>query len=371
MNLSTGGRQLRSRVALAALVGAVILVPGPSYAAPNDPKPADGGPLEEIRSQLDGLYREAEVATEAYDAANEKATGQSKRLASLQSDLARTQGRAQALHDLAGAAARAQYRGDYFSSAGFQLILGDHPENALPDAAQAARTRDTLHNIYENQKTARAELDRQTEAATKNLRDLKKTLADKADAKEKIQNKIADAERIEAGLKSEQANGLAQLEKQKENEATSKWPGPGANAGPANKGGTGNGPSGNGPSGGAPAVSGRAGQAVSFAMAQIGKPYGWGDVGPSSYDCSGLTSVAWAHAGHPIPRTSQAQWQGLRHVSLSSAQPGDLIIYFNDATHVGMYIGGGQIVHAPRPGRTITTAPAASMPILGVVRPGG
>ncbi|MEU9099996.1 NlpC/P60 family protein [Streptomyces sp. NPDC048361] len=367
MNMSPGGRQLRIRVALTAFVGAVTLIPGPSYAAPNDPEPADGGPLEQIHNQLDGLYREAEVATEAYDAANEKATEQSKRLTSLQSDLAHTQGRADALHDLAGAAARAQYRGDYFSSTGFRLILSDHPENALPDAAQADRTRDTLENIYENQKTARTELDRQTEAATKNLRDLKKTLADKAGTKARIQNRIADAERIEAGLKAEQVNGLAQLEKQKADEAKGKWPGSGSNGGPpADKGGTGN-----GPSGGGPAVSGRAGQAVSFAMAQIGKPYGWGDVGPSSYDCSGLTSVAWAHAGRPIPRTSQAQWQGLRHVSLSSAQPGDLIIYFNDATHVGMYIGGGQIVHAPRPGRTITTAPAASMPILGVVRPGG
>ncbi|MCX5387405.1 C40 family peptidase [Streptomyces sp. NBC_00083] len=366
MNVSTGGRQLRSRVALTAFVSAITLIPGLSYAAPNDPGPTAGGPLEQIRSQLDGLYREAEVATEAYDAANEKATEQTKRLTSLQGDLAHTQGRVDALHGLAGAAARAQYRGDYFSSAGFQLILSDHPENALSDAAQAGRTSDTLANIYESQKTARAELDRQTEAATNNLRELKKTLADKADAKEKIQNRIADAERIEAGLKSEQVDGLAQLEKQKADEAKSKWPGSGSDGGPANKGGPGG-----GPSGGGPAVSGSAGQAVSFAMAQIGKPYGWGDVGPSSYDCSGLTSVAWAHAGHPIPRTSQAQWQGLRHVSLSSAQPGDLIIYFHDATHVGMYIGGGQIVHAPRPGRTITTAPAASMPILGVVRPGG
>ncbi|MCT9089938.1 NlpC/P60 family protein [Streptomyces sp. ASQP_92] len=366
MNVSPSGRQLLSRGALAALVGAVTLIPGPSYAAPHDPEPVAGGPLEQIHSQLDGLYREAEVATEAYDAANEKATEQSKRVTSLQSDLARTQGRADALHGLAGAAARAQYRGDYFGSAGFQLILSDHPENALADAAQADRTRATIEAIYQSQKTARAELDRQTEAATKNLRDLKKSLADKAGAKEKIQKKIADAERIEAGLKAEQVAGLAQLEKRKADEAKSKWPGSGSDGGPADKGG-----SGNGPSGGAPAVSGRAGQAVSFAMAQIGKPYGWGDVGPSSYDCSGLTSVAWAHAGHPIPRTSQAQWQGLRHVGLASAQPGDLIIYFSDATHVGMYIGGGQIVHAPRPGRTITTAPAASMPILGVVRPGG
>ncbi|WP_345259333.1 C40 family peptidase [Streptomyces hundungensis] len=364
MNVSTGGRQLRGRAAVTALVCAITLMPGLSYAAPSDPKPGDGGTLEQIRSQLDGLYREAEVATEAYDAANEKATEQSKRLTSLQSDLAHIQSRVGVLHDLAGAAARTQYRGGYFGSTGIQLLLGDHPEHALSDAAQAGQASQNLVNIYESQKTARTELDRQTEAAAKDLRELKKTLADKAGSKEKIQKKIADAERIEAGLEKEQVAGLAQLEKQQTDEAKAKWPGSGSNGGPSDS-------KGGGPTGGGPAASGAAGQAVAFAMAQIGKPYGWGDVGPSSYDCSGLTSVAWAHAGHPIPRTSQAQWQGLRHVSLSSAQPGDLIIYFNDATHVGMYIGGGQIVHAPRPGRTITIAPAASMPILGVVRPGG
>ncbi|MFD7337897.1 NlpC/P60 family protein [Streptomyces violascens] len=359
MNVSTDGRQLRGRAALTALVCAMALIPGLSYAAPNDPKPGSGTSLEQIRSELDGLYREAEVATEAYDAANEKATQQSQRLASLQGDLTHTQSRVDVLHDLAGAAARAQYRGGYFSSAGIQLLLGDHPDHALADAAQAGQASQGLVNIYESQKTARTQLDRQTEAATKNLRELKSTLSDRAGAKEKIQKKISDAEGIEAGLEKDQVSGLAQLEKQHADEAKSKWQGPG--------GGSPNG----GPGAGTPVVSGAAGQAVAFAMAQIGKPYGWGDVGPSSYDCSGLTSVAWAHAGHPIPRTSQAQWQGLHHVSLGSAQPGDLIIYFHDATHVGMYIGGGQIVHAPRPGRTITTAPAASMPILGMVRPGG
>ncbi|MFE4856688.1 NlpC/P60 family protein [Streptomyces sp. NPDC056670] len=363
MNVSTGGRQLRGRASLTALVCAMALMPGLSYAAPNDPKPGDGGSLEKIRAELDGLYREAEVATEAYNGANEKATQQNKRLASLRNDLAHTQSRVDVLHNLAGAAARTQYRGGYFGSAGIQLLLGDHPEHALADAAQADQASQSLISIYESQKSTRTELDRQTETATKDLRELQRTLADKAGAKEKIQKKIADAERIEAGLEKEQVSGLAQLEKQQTEEAKSKWQGSGPGGGSSDKGG--------GAPGGGTAVSGAAGKAVAFAMAQIGKPYGWGDVGPSSYDCSGLTSVAWASAGHPIPRTSQAQWQGLHRVSLSSAQPGDLIIYFNDATHVGMYIGGGQIVHAPRPGRTITTAPAASMPILGVVRPGG
>ncbi|WP_143650092.1 C40 family peptidase, partial [Streptomyces tricolor] len=88
-----------------------------------------------------------------------------------------------------------------------------------------------------------------------------------------------------------------------------------------------------------------------------------------SFDCSGLTSQAWATAGRPVPRTSQEQWRQLERVDVKDMRPGDLVIYFDDASHVGMYIGDGAIIHAPRPGRTVTIAGAGSMPILGVVRP--
>ncbi|MFE3165747.1 NlpC/P60 family protein [Streptomyces sp. NPDC059224] len=359
MNVSTGGRQLRSRAAIAAFVCAITLLPGPSFAAPGTPDPRSDQSIEDIHNELNGLYREAEVATEAYNTADVKATEQEKRLTSLHKDLARAESRLDDLHTLVGVAARTQYRGGNLDATGIQLLLGDHPDQALDEASQARQAMRNLVNVSETQKRARAELDRQTDAAADKLRELKSSRARQAEAKGKIEKKIAEAEQIEAGLKKEQTRKLAQLENQEAQEAKSKWTGPGS-------GGTSTGP---GSGSGGPKASGAAARAVDFAMAQIGKPYVWGAVGPSSYDCSGLTSTAWAAAGHPIPRTSQAQWQGLTRVSLASVQPGDLIIYY-DATHVGMYIGGGRIVHAPRPGRTVTIAPAASMPIVGVVRPG-
>ncbi|WP_371667142.1 NlpC/P60 family protein [Streptomyces sp. NBC_00289] len=362
MNVSTGGRRLRSRVTTATLLLAIALIPGPSYATPSEPDPQGDKSIEDIRAELDGLYREAEVATEAYNAADEKAAKQEKRLTSLKKGLARAESRVDDLHDLAGAAARTQYRGGDLAATGIQLLLGDHPDQALDEASQARQALRSLVNVSETQQTARAQLSRQTDTAAKELRELNSSRADKAEAKQKIEVKIAEAEQIESGLEKEQTRKLAQLEKEKAKEARSKWTGTGAGGGGTS---TGTGAGGSGTK-----ASGAAGKAVDFAMAQIGKPYVWGAVGPSSYDCSGLTSAAWAAAGHPIPRTSQAQWQGLTRVGLASAQPGDLIIYYSDATHVGMYIGGGQIVHAPRPGRTVTTAPAASMSILGVVRPG-
>jgi cell wall-associated NlpC family hydrolase len=91
--------------------------------------------------------------------------------------------------------------------------------------------------------------------------------------------------------------------------------------------------------------------------------------GPKSYDCSGLTSVAWADAGTPIPRTSQEQWARLGRMPLNELRPGDLVIYFPEATHVAMYVGDGKVIQAPRPGEKISISPIASHPILGAVRP--
>lgn len=116
-----------------------------------------------------------------------------------------------------------------------------------------------------------------------------------------------------------------------------------------------------------PGPAGRA--AVRFAVTQIGLPYAWGATGPDTYDCSGLTLRAWEHAGARPPRTSQEQWVRLPRVPVEQMRPGDLVVYFPDATHVGMYLGAGTMVHAPRPGRHITTAKVDSLPILGVVRP--
>ena len=75
---------------------------------------------------------------------------------------------------------------------------------------------------------------------------------------------------------------------------------------------------------------------MAFATAQIGKPYVWGAEGPGSYDCSGpdLTGLGGGRA-RPIPRTSQEQWRQLPHVAVKDMRPGDLIIYFDDASHVG------------------------------------
>jgi cell wall-associated NlpC family hydrolase len=114
-------------------------------------------------------------------------------------------------------------------------------------------------------------------------------------------------------------------------------------------------------------ASGSRAEAVAFARAQLGKPYAWGGTGPGAYDCSGLTQAALKAAGKNIPRTSQAQLSGGKQISLSQAQPGDLVVYYSGASHIGIYIGDGQIIHSSRPGKPVSVAPVSSMPINAVV----
>ena len=119
-----------------------------------------------------------------------------------------------------------------------------------------------------------------------------------------------------------------------------------------------------------PAVSGAAGRAVAAAYSQLGVPYSFATAKPGvSFDCSGLTSWAWSQAGVSIPRVSQDQWAGLPHVALDQIQPGDLIFFYNDVHHVGIYVGNGTIIHAPFTGSTVSFS-GINGNVIGAARPG-
>jgi peptidoglycan DL-endopeptidase CwlO len=118
----------------------------------------------------------------------------------------------------------------------------------------------------------------------------------------------------------------------------------------------------------------QADQAVAFAYAQLGCPYVYGGTGPcqDGFDCSGLAQAAWAAAGVAIPRDSYEQWAELPHVSLSSIEPGDLLIY-NGEGHVAIYVGNGYIIDAPQTGMDVEKIPMSTPwyadNLDGVIRP--
>ena len=112
----------------------------------------------------------------------------------------------------------------------------------------------------------------------------------------------------------------------------------------------------------AAAPTGAAQVAVNTALAQLGKPYVWGGAGPSSYDCSGLTQFAYRAAGKPLPHSSKMQSSMGAPVSTANLQPGDLLFFYSPVSHVGMYIGNGQMVHSPTRGSVVHVINLAYMP---------
>ncbi|WP_225833934.1 C40 family peptidase [Streptomyces sp. NK08204] len=319
----------------------------PSPAAPT--RPADKE-LEQVREKLDTLYHDAAVATDAYNAAEEKAEKQSAQIVELAKKIVEGQQKLDRLKDQAGAAARAQYRSGGLPPTA-QFLLSDDPGQVLDGAGSVLNGQRATRNLISEMTRTQKDLRQYAADASAQWRKLEAGRKAKAAAKKKIRQQIAAAEKLESRLEKKQRERLAKLEAQAALKAQTAWLDTGILKDIKSKAST----------------PGR--KAVEFATAQLGKPYVWGAEGPKSYDCSGLTSQAWAKAGHPIPRTSQEQWKQLKHVGIKDMRPGDLIIYFDDASHVAMYVGDGAIIHAPRPGRTVTVAGAGSMPILGVVRP--
>ncbi|MEF9904828.1 C40 family peptidase [Streptomyces sp. P9-A2] len=364
------GRRTLTATAVAVVCAITVLAaPGAAFAAPTprpspgtttgagahpgtDPEVAPSKDLEAVRKKLEKFYRAAAVATEEYNAAEERTKQQSAEIVELTGKIVEGQEKLDDLKDRAGAAAASQYRGGGLPPEA-HLMLSDTPQDFLVDAGRIRQGQHAAKGLLGEMKRAQEDLERYAEDAEAQWRKLETGRRAKAKAQRKVEKKIAEAEKVESELEQEEKERLAELERQAARKAQAAWLKSGALEGTA------------------AAATGQGRKAVAYATAQIGKPYVWGAEGPKAYDCSGLTSQAWISAGQAIPRTSQEQWRQLPRVAVKDMRPGDLIIYWDDASHVGMYTGDGSMVHAPRPGRTVTTAGAGSMPILGVVRPGG
>ena len=107
---------------------------------------------------------------------------------------------------------------------------------------------------------------------------------------------------------------------------------------------------------------------IQAALSRIGSPYVWGGSGPNQFDCSGLVMWSFQQAGISLPHSSQALAQGGQPVSRDQMQPGDLVTYYSDASHVAIYIGDGMMVHASTYGTPVRVAPVDNAPIYNVRR---
>jgi peptidoglycan DL-endopeptidase CwlO len=116
--------------------------------------------------------------------------------------------------------------------------------------------------------------------------------------------------------------------------------------------------------------SSKGAKALAYAKAQLGEPYVRSGAGPSSWDCSGLTMMAWGSVGVSLPHSSRQQFSRGRPVAKSDLQSGDLVFFYSDIGHVGLYAGNGQVIHAPRPGKSVEYIKMSYMPYAGARRPG-
>ena len=116
--------------------------------------------------------------------------------------------------------------------------------------------------------------------------------------------------------------------------------------------------------------SSKGAKALAYAKAQLGEPYVRSGAGPSSWDCSGLTMMAWESVGVSLPHSSRQQFSRGRPVAKSDLQSGDLVFFYSDIGHVGLYAGNGQVIHAPRPGKSVEYIKMSYMPYAGARRPG-
>lgn len=325
---------------------------GAGTAADPAPGAADSGArsLDDVRRKIEALYRKAEQATDAYNAAEEQVELQQKEIVKLARSIDSTQRRLAALKRQAGALASAQYRGGGLPVEA-KLMLNADPEHFLDNATLARKGQYAAKRVIGQLENLEGDLEGYSHSATDRWERLEAHRKKKESARRDIEKKIEAAKKLESRLAAKEKDRLRKLEDEQAFEQQQKWLDSGVLDGISNK------------------ASAWGKKAISYATAQIGKDYVWGAEGPDTFDCSGLTLRAWQQGGRTIPRTSQEQWRRLPRVALRDMRPGDLIIYFSDASHVGMYLGHGAMVHAPRPGRQVTITGAGSMPILGVVRP--
>lgn len=342
----------RAALALAGAFG-ILLATVPASAAPGDPTTA-----AEAAELVAARGHDLEALSEQFNEAREVLRSQQAAAQAAQVELDRsTAALAQAQESVRGIA-RSAYTGSGLNSfqalmvsgsadefvnrmSTLQLVAG-HQGELLGVAAQANAA---AVSAQAQVQTAMAEAQRQYDAVTAQQADLERQIAEYRTVHERLSDEEQRA--VAAAAAAAHASGSAHSsdeggEPERASRAERTEPLAAASA---------------------PVVAnGAAAQvAVDTAMAQRGKPYVWAAGGPGSFDCSGLTQYAFRAAGVSLPHSSRMQSQMGQAVSRGDLQPGDLVFFYSPVSHVGIYIGGGQMVHAPTSGDVVKVAPLEAL----------
>lgn len=329
-----GRKRLSTALVGLTLVGAIGLIPtSPAQAEPD---------IDDVEARVDRLYHEAEQASERFNDARLELADLQKDLAALNADEDRQDARLDAVREQVRDSVVRQYEGESISAVG-QVVVSDDPSAFLAQMTTMSSFDSVQDELFDSYTLETKALDIRAQAVAQRAADVAETKEQLAEEKATIDDKLAEAESLLDRLETEAREAVVSRD------SSARTAAPAPTSVPA---------------------SGRAAAAVQYALAQVGDAYVYGAAGPSAFDCSGLTMMAWAQAGVSLPHSSSAQFSSGPQVSSSDLQPGDLVFYYSPISHVGMYIGNGMIVHAANPGSGVTTAPVMSMPYVGAVRPG-
>lgn len=299
----------------------------------------------QVKSEVDQLYRDAEAATERYNGAKEKAGDAARSVEALRDEAARRTDLLNESRHALGSLASAQYRSGGLDPA-LQLLLTSDPDQYLERSSYVEMAGDRQAGAISGIRRQITGIDQVRARAEDESAVLAAREAELARHKKEITSSLADARKL--------LHTLTAAERAAYEDSTGATT---VGAGAAS-----------GAPGPVVAPNSRAAEAVAFAYGALGKPYVWGATGPSAYDCSGLTQAAWQAAGVSLPRTTYTQINAGQRVSRSQLAPGDLVFFYSGISHVGLYVGDGKMIHAPRPGAPVRIALIDEMPFAGATR---
>ncbi|MFC4019524.1 NlpC/P60 family protein [Micromonospora sp. GCM10011542] len=321
-------RWSRFTTSLAALVGVAVVLTGSATAAHADPS------VTEIERQIDADWNKLEPIIERHNATRADLAVKRRQADALAARIAPLERQVDAAMDKVSALAVRAYKGENVSTV--NAMLGSQsPSDMVGQLEMLDRFAHDQQQDVQQVTDLRDELARQKAPLDEMVAQLTRTEAQLAAKKKQINEEIDRLQKLR--LKVYGSGGGGSL---RPAPCPASYPGGGA------------------------------GVAVKFACAQIGKPYVWGAEGPNSYDCSGLMLAAWAKAGVSLPHNAAQQSRVTKDVSRADLRPGDLVFYYSDIHHVGMYVGNGWVVHASQAGTPIKMKKVDDGPIHSYGRPG-
>ena len=325
-----GRKSLITPIVGAALIASVAMIPSGSAQA----KPT----IKDVQARVDRLYHAAEQASERYNAIHVQLTQMRGDVAALQADQSRQQKATEKARQVVADSIVREYEGDSLSAVG-QAVVSTNPSAFVSQLTTMSAFNSMQAGQYSTYLTQAKALALRQSATQQQLTRIAALDKQAGQDKASIAKNLAAAKGL---LGTMQAAARAQM-------FSASRSAPRVANVPA---------------------SGRAAAAVHFAMAQLHKAYVYGAAGPNAYDCSGLTMAAWAAAGVSLAHSAAAQAGEGTPVSASQLQPGDLVFYYQPISHVGMYIGNGQIINAENPSTGVVITGLYTMPYSGAVRPG-